>query len=99
MGRVNPGWAPTYRLFRSTLATSGWVEGQNLELDLRLTHGSLEPLSALASELATLHVDVLVAQGSNAAVEAKRATTTIPIISFGTGDLVALRLVATDAQP
>ena len=85
-------------VFRQGLRDLGYVEGQNIVIEERHADGRLENLPALAAELVRLKVDVLVATESLSAVEAKKATTTIPIVSLSQ-DPVALGLVASLARP
>lgn len=84
--------------FRQGLRDLGYIEGQHIVIEERHAAGRPERLPALAAELVHLKVDVLVATESLSAVEAKKATTTIPIVSL-TQDPVALGLVASVARP
>jgi putative tryptophan/tyrosine transport system substrate-binding protein len=84
--------------FRQGLRDLGYIEGENIVIEERHAAGRPEKLPALAAELVRLKVDVLVAAESLAAVQAKKATATIPIVSF-TQDPVALGLVASMARP
>jgi putative ABC transport system substrate-binding protein len=77
----------------------GWVEGQNLVIEDRWADAKTDRLPALAAELVRLKVDVIFAQGWPASVAAKHATTTIPIVIYGTGDPVAAGLVSSLARP
>jgi putative ABC transport system substrate-binding protein len=77
----------------------GYVEGQHFVLEYRGVAGQFERLPALAAELVRLKVDVIVTQGTPAALAAKHATTTIPIVMVGVGDPVASGLVASLARP
>ena len=72
--------------FRQTLRDLGWVEGQNLTIELR--HGEFEQLPDLAAELVQLKVDVMVTMGGSVRA-AKDATSTIPIVMGG--PLIRLR--------
>ena len=76
------------------LRNLGWVEGQNLVVELR---GGPD-LQALATELVGLQVDVIVAPGTPPALAAKAATQTIPIV-VGGNDLVQQGMVASLARP
>jgi putative ABC transport system substrate-binding protein len=66
--------------FRQALRDLGYVEGQNLALEIRWAESKLERLSELASELVALNVDVIVTQGPQGIGAAKAATRTIPIV-------------------
>ena len=85
--------------FRQGLHELGWVEGQNLIIDFRSADGSFDRLPDLAAELVRLKADVIVGHAAPAAVAAKNATGTIPIVFFATGDPVGLGLVASLARP
>src|SRR5262249_25959659 len=77
----------------------GYVEGQNYLLEARTADGQLDRVPALASELVRLKVDVIVAGGPQAAIPAKAATTTIPIVFAFSEDPVAIGLVQSLARP
>ena len=85
--------------FRQGLRELGWVEGQNIVIEYRFAEGQYDRLPDLAAELARLKVDVIVAIPTPAAVAAKNATATIPIVMTNVGDPVGLRLIASLAGP
>ena len=87
-------WAP----FLETLHELGWIEGQNLHIELRPAQGNAELVPTLASELVQLKVDVIVSSGAIASLAAKNATTTIPIVSQS-GDPMSIGLVASMSRP
>jgi putative ABC transport system substrate-binding protein len=92
--------ARVFESFRQGLHELGYVEGQNLVLDVRLAHGQLHRLPALAAELVTLRPDVIAAVSSPAIRAIKHATTTIPIVmSFIGEDPVRLGIVENFARP
>src|SRR5437879_13368217 len=71
--------------FFETLGQHGWVQGKNLLVESRYAAGVLDALPRLAAELAASRVDLIVALSSApAALAAKRATSTIPVV-FTTG--------------
>jgi putative ABC transport system substrate-binding protein len=76
----------------------GLVEGKNLIVDLRSARGDESRLAALASELLALKPDVIYAASSPAALAAKKATSTVPIV-FTVGNPVALGLVPSLSRP
>ena len=76
----------------------GWVEGKNVVVERRYTNGR-ERLPAAAEELVRLNVDLIVTEGTDAALAAKNATTTIPIVMAAVGDPVAAGIVASLARP
>ncbi len=77
----------------------GYVEGKNVVMEYRYADGQLDRLPRLASELVGLHVDILVVSGTRAAVAAKQATATIPIVLAGVGDPVQAGLVSSLSHP
>jgi len=83
---------------RQGLREFGYIEGKNLVIEVRGAN-KYEQLPALAEELVRLKIDVLVVQGTPAALAAKRATTTIPIVMPSVADPVATGLVASLARP
>ena len=86
-------------VFRQTLRELGWGEGQNIAIESRFAEGKFDRLPNLAAELVGLKVDVIIAGPSPAAVAAKKATATIPIIMAGVGFPVELGLVASLGRP
>lgn len=74
--------------FRQGLRELGWVEGQNIVIEYRFAEGQFDRLPDLAAELVRLKVDVIVAIPTHAAVAAKNATATIPIVMANVGDPV-----------
>ncbi len=90
---------PLLEAFRKGLRDLGWVEGQNIALEVRSAEGKYERLPELAAELVRLKVDVIVASTTPAALAAKHATTTIPIVIQFVADPIGSGLVASLAQP
>src|SRR5215470_5208634 len=87
------------KAFREALPPLGYIEGQNLVLEGRFARGQYKRLPALAAELVQLGVDVIVTLSTPAALAAKDATTTIPIVMAGALTPVERGLVASLAQP
>jgi ABC-type uncharacterized transport system substrate-binding protein len=85
--------------FRQELSKLGWIEGKNIIIESRFAEGKNDRLPELAAELIRLKTDLVVASGALAAVAANGATTTIPIVTTASGDLVDLGLVASLARP
>lgn len=95
LGQPEPFWT----IFRETLKELGYVEGSNIDFDFRSAEFVPSRLDALAAELAALNVDAIVAVQTPAALAAKKATRTIPVVLAGVGDAVATGLVASLARP
>jgi putative ABC transport system substrate-binding protein len=75
------------------------VEGQTIGIEYRWTEGRDEQFPGFAAELVRLKVDAIVTWGTPAALAAKNATTTIPIVMAASGDPVGTGLVASLARP
>jgi putative ABC transport system substrate-binding protein len=84
--------------FRDGLGQLGYVEGQNLAITYRWADGHLDRLPALAAELVTSNVEVIIAIGP-AVWAAKRTTSTIPIVIAFSGDPVGNGVVSNLARP
>jgi putative ABC transport system substrate-binding protein len=84
---------------RQGLHEFGYIEGQNLLIEYRSADGRNERFPTLATELVHLNVDLILTRGTPAALAAKNATTTIPIVLSGLGDPVANGVVANLAHP
>ena len=85
--------------FRQGLRELGYVEGKNIAIEYRSAEGRQERLPDLAAELVRLKVDVLVAANNSAALAAKHATLSIPIVTLVVTEPVRLGLVASLARP
>ena len=104
IGYLNPNPATANPLlfegFRQGLRDLGYVEGRNLLIEVRSAEGNSERLQVLAAELVALKVDVIVTGGGTlAALAAKRATGTLPIVFNSVGDPVTSGLVGNLARP
>src|SRR5207244_4155952 len=74
-------WPKTWiEAFQQGLRERGYVDGQNVVIESRFTDGSVDQLPQLAEELVRLKVDVIVASSAPAALAAKKATTSVPIV-------------------
>jgi ABC-type uncharacterized transport system substrate-binding protein len=85
--------------FRKGLQETGYTEGKTVLIEYRFAEGKRERLPALARELVRLKPDVIVTYGTVGALALKEATTTIPIVTFGSGDPVGRGLVTSLARP
>ena len=85
--------------FHRSLADGGFVEGRNIGIEYRWTEGQNDRLSALAEDLVRRQVKVIVAASTPAALAAKAATRTIPIVFAVGTDPVGIGLVASLAHP
>jgi len=94
------GAGGTYiQALREGLYEFGYVEGQNLLLEIRWAEGRPDLLPGLAAELLSTRPDVLVTSGSEAILTLKRATGVVPIIMATVMDPVALGIAASLARP
>jgi putative tryptophan/tyrosine transport system substrate-binding protein len=85
--------------FREGLKALGRLEGQNIIIEYRWAEGNVARLPELANDLVEQKVDIILAGGSVGVEAAKRATSSIPIVAAGVGDLVELGLVTSLARP
>ena len=89
----------SFAAFRDGLSKLGYVEGQNIIIESRWAEGNVARLPELAKDLVDQKVDVILAGGSVVVEAVRHATSHIPIIAAGVGDLVELGLVTSLAQP
>ena len=93
------GGVARWKAFREQLRELGYAEGQNVFFESRWGDGQVGPLRGLAAELIDAKVDILVTASSEAALAAKQATRSIPIVTATGGDPVKLGVVASLARP
>jgi len=91
--------APRLEAFRQGLRELGYIEGQNILIEYRHESRGFDPLPALAAELLRLKINVLVAVTTNAALAAKKSSSTVPIVFMGVTDPISAGLAETLARP
>jgi putative tryptophan/tyrosine transport system substrate-binding protein len=89
---------PPVQRFFGKLQQYGYVEGRNLRLESRFAEGRDDRYPALAAELVALPVDIIVTWGAPAAIAARRATSTIPIVMV-IADPVSVGIVSNLSRP
>jgi putative tryptophan/tyrosine transport system substrate-binding protein len=100
IGFLRAGQPPTawVEVFQQGLRERGYIDGQNVVVEYRVTDGSLDPLPQLAAELVRSKVDIILAS-SPSAVAAKNATTSVPIVFVNVFDPVEIGLVPSLGRP
>ena len=92
-------YAARDQAFREGLLKFGYEEGKNIALVYKYAEGKTDRLAQLAKELIAEKPDVIVVGGTAVAVAAKKATSTIPIVVAGAGDLVEAGLIKSFMYP
>ena len=88
-----------FAAFRQVLRERGWVEDQNIVIELRFAEGQVDRLPVLVAELIHLKVDIIVTGSSVATWAAKNATKTIPIVMAASADALGEGLVTSLGHP
>jgi putative ABC transport system substrate-binding protein len=94
-----PSATPREEAFLQGLRDQGWTEGQNLMIERRYWENRSDRLRVVADELVRLKVDLIVTTSGTAALAAKKATSTIPIVMSASADAVIQGIVASLARP
>ena len=100
LGGADPiGYAAQLEALRLGLQDHGYVIGRNVEIEYRWAQGRYERLPALAAELVALKVDLIITQGTPAAIVAKQTTSTVPIVMAIVGNPIESGIVTSLARP
>jgi putative tryptophan/tyrosine transport system substrate-binding protein len=101
LGLLQPGLPESSfgKAMRDRLRALGYLEGRDIILETRWAEGKAERLTELAVELASLKLDAIIAFTTPAAIAAREATTTIPVVFLYVGDPVGTGLVPSLARP
>ncbi len=94
----SPPASPRMESFRKGLRQSGYVEGQNVAIELRYAQGGLQQLPELAAELVRLKVDIITTFGDLVTKIAQQATSIIPIVAIS-DDLLGSGLIGSLSRP
>src|SRR5271169_536988 len=92
-------YQPRVAAFQRSVRSLGWIEGKNLQFDVRWDELDLETAQRHAAELAALAPDVILASGTAGLTAMQRATRTIPIVFMQVSDPVAQGFVSSIARP
>ncbi len=99
-GSPLPGGAPAaLQTFRQSLKHLGHIEGRDIAIEIRNANRNFDRLPSLAAELVDQKADIIVTVATQAAVAARKATSTIPIVAISVSDPVGLGLVESLARP
>ena len=90
--------ADSFEAFRRGLRELGWIDGQNIAIELRYAQRGPQQLPELAAELIRLKVDVIFASGDLAPKVAQQATETIPIVAIS-DDILGAGMIASLSRP
>src|SRR5213080_954643 len=100
LGASTPSaWSQWTAAFAQRLRELGWTEGRTVAIEYRWAEGRNERMAEIAAEFVRAKADVIVAQGTQAALAAKNATAALPIVFALPGDPVGSGLVASLARP
>ena len=98
-GSSYPERQALWNVFRQALRDAGYVEGKNVAFEVRWGSGRVGTLPELAGDLVRAQVDIIVTAGTPAALVAKQATASIPIVLVTAGDPIRTGLAASLSRP
>jgi putative tryptophan/tyrosine transport system substrate-binding protein len=98
-GASSDTYQPFVTAFKESLKQTGYVEGHNVAIEYRWAEGPFDRLPKLAADLVDQRPTLIMASGNTAAVAAKTATATIPIVFTGGQDPIRIGLVASFNRP
>jgi ABC transporter substrate binding protein len=90
---------PGLRLLLKELRKLGWVEGQSLTVDRRSAEGRFDRFGDILRSVVSAKADVIITSGTDMAIEARRVTTTVPIVMTGVRDPLRSGLVSSLSRP
>ena len=96
---ISPPTPAMLNEFREGMRERGYIEGQNLSIDVRWPQGTFEQNPGIVADVASGNVDVIVAWGTPAVTAARRATSAIPIVMVSVGDPLGAGFITTLARP
>jgi putative tryptophan/tyrosine transport system substrate-binding protein len=96
---ASPPTSAMLNAFREGMRERGYIEGQNLSIDVRWPQGTFEQNSAVAAELVSANVEVIIAWATPSVIAARGATSAIPIVMVSVGDPVGSGFVTSLARP
>ena len=99
MGEDDPQGRAWFSGFTDRLAELGWIDGRNMQMDVRWVAGNVGRMEALAKELVRLQPDVILANSTPVTSALKRETLTIPIVFAVVSDPEGSGLVASLPRP
>jgi putative tryptophan/tyrosine transport system substrate-binding protein len=96
---VSPPTPAMLNAFREGMRERGYIEGQNLSIDVRWPQGTFEQNPGIVADLVSGNVDVIVAWATLAVLAARGATSTVPIVMVSVGDPVGAGFITSLAHP